>query len=74
MQPQSDSTQHLLVAFSPTCSSQRNLMRDPATTPLRAEVLWGKVHFACRVPGAPNVVEKAGCPEGVHGVSYSLDI
>ncbi len=36
------------------------------------EANHGQVHSACR--GALNVVAKAGCQEGVRGVSYSLDI
>ncbi len=43
--------------------------------PLRlqdVEAYHGQVHSACR--GALNLVTKAGCQEGVRGVSYSLDI
>jgi hypothetical protein len=52
----------------------RNLIRDPATTPLRGGVPWAtwQIHSACR--GALNVVAKARCREGVRGASYSMDI
>ncbi len=43
--------------------------------PLRlhyVEAYNGQIHSACR--GALNVDAKAGCREGVRGVSYSLDI
>jgi hypothetical protein len=47
----------------------KDLIRDPPTTPFHyVEAYHRQVHSACR--GALNVVAKAGCQEGVHGVSY----